>query len=226
MSTSRFGSVDIDGLWKLRQAEGDYPRFAGFPERQDVQLVGEQWYSHVPGTEYLATNPVKVPALRELMEKCRKPASDVVFEAKSEASPSRDPFVSLSSELRAMLLPLLGREDVANLRLASASFSQLPQSYFRHLVRTEMPWAWELDAMQGQQMDWFALWTNLSIADGADCADEQERFAASGLLEAIAAKGVVDRPGEIKGLRNRRMVYRDIDLILGRIEGLTPEQRA
>ena len=75
MSTHRFGTIDIDGLWQLRNTHGDYPRFVDLEEREDVNLVGEQWYDHVPGTEYLAANPVDVPALKELLENCEEKSS-------------------------------------------------------------------------------------------------------------------------------------------------------
>lgn len=140
MSIERFGTVDIDGLWLLRSTNGDYPRFADFEERKDVTLVGQQWYRHVRGTEYLAANPIDIPELRDLLESQRQQSSDVVFEPLVASKSAKDPFQALSPELRALLLELLASSEVANLRLSSKAFSQLPQTYFKHLTRQEMPW--------------------------------------------------------------------------------------
>lgn len=213
MSTQRFGRVDIDGLWQLRNTHGDYPRFVDLEERGDVTLVGEQWYDPVPGTEYLAANPVDIPALKRLLETCEESNSSTVFEQLPDpSSPTRDPFQVLSPELRMMLLNYLEGRDVANLRLTSKIFSQLPQSLFKELIRKEMPWVWEMDDLQSGEkvkhgIDWYLLWCKLASADGGNCSDEADR-----------SKGVqpaVDRTElDIKGLRNRRMIWRDIDMVL------------
>lgn len=214
MSIHRFGTVDIDGLWQLRNTHGDYPRFVDLEEREDVTLVGEQWYDHVPGTEYLAANPVDVPALKAVLENCEETSSETVFEQLPDSSSStRDPFQLLSPELRMILLNHLSRRDVANLRLTSKIFSQLPQSYFRQLIRKEMPWLWELDEMQSGEkaqrgnIDWYSLWCKLSVADGGDRQDEVDR--SNGVEPAVDRQGL-----DIKGLRNRRMIWRDVNMVL------------
>lgn len=210
MSTHRFGAVDIDSLWQLRNTHGDYPRFIDLEEREDVTLVSEQWYSPVAGTEYLATNPVEISGLTILLENCEDAASDVVFSQLPESSPSaRDPFQLLSPELRIMLLDLLESKDVANLRLCSKVFSQLPQSCFRQLIRREMPWVWEIDELQASRrsIDWYSLWNRLAVADGGDCSDEEARSNGN---DPDGGRGRKN----IKGLRNRRMIHRDINMIL------------
>ena len=74
-----------------------------------------------------------------------------------------------------MAMEHLSIQDVANLRLASSSFTQLPQSYFHHLVRSEMPWVWEIESLPPNQVDWYSLWCELTKADGGSCANERER---------------------------------------------------
>lgn len=214
MSMQRFGIVDIDGLWRLRMTKSDWPRFAGFDERKDVISVGEQWYRHMPGTEYLAANPVKVPALTKLIQSVPEAFDDVVFDQLVTSTTAQDPFQALSPELRIMLLDMLAPKDVANLRLCSKTFCQLPQSYFRRLIEREMPWVWELHDTRNRVppkhgTNWFALWNRLSASDGGACLDEQERYSG-GRDGSHAYDGHV----EIKGLRNRRMIYRDISIIL------------
>ncbi|KAK5113899.1 hypothetical protein LTR85_010432 [Meristemomyces frigidus] len=177
VSRQRLGKVDIDALWRLREAFGDYEnRFTDFPHRPDVDLVSDQWYSCEPGTEYLAANPVEIPGLDSLVQGCVMESEhmrDVVFDARERSVPGHDPFSRLSPELCQMLLKYQSRKDVANLRLVSMSFSQLPQTYFRHLIETEMPWMWELSELKG--LDWHNLCCKLSIADGGAGIDEKER---------------------------------------------------
>lgn len=219
MSIQRFGAVDIDGLWLLRRTKGDNmnPRFPGFDERKDVTIVREQWYRHVRGTEYLAANPVDVPDLTSLIESHTDISSSVVFNPPVGAATAgrHDPFDALPPELCAMLLEMLKPRDVANLRQSSRAFLQLPQAYFKHLIRREMPWVWELregDSEPTQGIDWFALWNKLSASDGGSCADEKERAAGD-----VDESHLYDGRFEIKGLRNRRMIYRDITIILDMI---------
>lgn len=214
MSVRRFGTVDIDGLWLLRRTMGDYPRFAGFDEREDVTLVSEQWYHHVPGTEYLATNPMNVPGLTETIEVIPKRSVNVVFEPLVASTTAKDPFQALPPELRSMLLELLASRDVVKLRLCSKAFSQLPQTYFKHLIGQEMPWVWELnDTRTGielkRDLDWHTTWN-------VPWMSERE-FWAGGKKRARTADGQsVFRPinWQLKGLKNRRMIYRDISIIL------------
>lgn len=214
MSIQRFGIIDIDGLWLLPRTKGGYPRFVDLDERKDVILVREQQHRHVPGTEYLATNPVDIPELTSFLETHPQRLSDVVFKALAASASAQDPFQAFPPELCAVLLELLGPRDVANLRLSSKAFSQLPQTYFKHLIKKEMPWAWELhDIDRGSEhnrgVDWYTLWNDLWIQDGGFCADEEWRAA-------VQDGQPIYRPFkiQIKGLRNRRMIYEDISIIL------------
>lgn len=115
--------------------------------------------------------------MQAVIDDCKQPHSAVVFDRPKTES-SSDPFSSLSAKLRLMILELLGMKDVANLRLASSAFRQLPQSYFRHLIPVEMPWVWEVSALgvQARGIDWYKLWLALRSADGADLNDEKERL--------------------------------------------------
>jgi hypothetical protein len=49
----------------------------------------------------------------------------------------------LPQELGLQILFHLESKDVANLRLASHAFRQLPIYFWRHLTLKEMPWLWE-----------------------------------------------------------------------------------
>lgn len=267
MSLERFGKVMIDDLRMLWLTHNEHcVRFAVSQGPSDVALVNEQFYEALPGTEYLAANPLHVPQLDKLIESClvkSSGGSDVVFGTGGHCSTSNDPFSALSPELKAMIIEMLGRQDVANLRLVSRSFQQIPQSYFRGLVADEMPWIWwDIKDFLPTEVDWFKLWCRLSAADGGSQVDETERILLSrveyGQYEQALAKFRVEdqeqvgdkqcndegvyvytdeqkekikaivrermeaakawpKPTEVKGLRNRRRIYRDINEILDEI---------
>jgi hypothetical protein len=218
MSIERFGTVDIDCLWNLRKAKGDeHPRFQAFDERADVVLVGKQNYHAVVGTEYLASNPTEFPEMASLIRSCTEAASDVVFNQLPTLASTDDPFQTLSPELRLILLEMLEKRDVANLRLSSKTFSQLPRTFFRQLIGDEMPWVWELGCLGSKEIpregvDWFTLWNKLSAADGETCLDEKTR-AENAQVEGDRSHALAGE-AEIRGLRNRRIIYRDIGIIL------------
>ena len=134
-------------------------------------------YFHEPWTEYLAANPVEVPGLRSILQECTGPHAEVVFDEPRTKTPS-DPFAALSAELKLMILEHLDVPDVAHLRLASAAFRQLPQSYFHRLFLDKMPWVWDVQSLgvQAKDMDWYRLWCSLCAADGGDLSDEKERW--------------------------------------------------
>ncbi|KAI6903467.1 hypothetical protein KC318_g6973 [Hortaea werneckii] len=221
-----FGRVDIDGLWRLREEKGSYvSRFEGMPRNPDVDLVSEKWYSARPGTEYLQRIQLILP-----------------------------------SELQHILLEQLSRQDVANLRLVSPAFKQLPQSYFRHLVETEMPWLWEVSELPKHLIDFYRLWCRLHEADGGSQQDLHEREwlertpkrKLNALRDELESKGSSmsaaeweERAPKLKeegdadiqagyengmwrrkptnvllGLRNRRRIWQDLDVIVRMISEL------
>ena len=107
--------------------------------------------------------------------------NDLVFSNESFTVNTTDLFARMPRVLVDMLLSYLERKDVAAIREVSRSFSQLPQSYFRRCVRTEMPWVWEVAVDCSSDLDWHALWCRLAAADGGDRSDENERKWLSGV---------------------------------------------
>ena len=88
-----------------------------------------------------------------------------------------------------MILEHLGSKDIANLRLATPVFRQLPTILFRRLFLEDMPWLFEmqdLDVASVNWYDWYCKWKS----------------------------GWED----VKGLRNRRRIWRDIEEIVSRIQ--------
>jgi hypothetical protein len=85
----------------------------------------------------------------------------------------QDLFLQLSIETKATIISCLqdGFESfqaVARLRLSSRAFKQLPQSFYRSLTVTLMPFIWEVQDLIAEErtVDWQKLWKRLSRADG------------------------------------------------------------
>ena len=238
-SQQRFGSVNIDGLFTLWVQQGDFRnRFEGFPITPDLDIVkGDgRRHLHVPGTEYLVANPVHIQGLDELLQACildkAAPQKRVAFTTLTSPVTARDPFAALPPELKLMVLLNLGVRDVCNLRLASRSFVQLPLKFFREAVRA-MSWVWEQERLEGKSVDWHLLCLKLSQADGRPDRDQAERerlYCHEARLERydygysgkdLCAPGPHwPKPTELRGLRNRRRIYNDIQEIFDRIDAL------
>ncbi|KAK5720216.1 hypothetical protein LTR15_007489 [Elasticomyces elasticus] len=270
VSREKIGKVDIDGLWRLRDIEGDWPEgFMDPLKRLDVTIVSEQNYNCALGTEYLVSHPLRVHGLDQLIKSCAlagEAPCEVVFDIGQATESHHDPFAALSAELCELLLGHLERRDVANLRLVSRSFRQLPQLYFRQLVKTEMPWVWEVTSLKGRKVDWHNMWCRLSAADGGAGMDAQQRHWLQQLPQdkneilrnqlrnegltgmemsrewakrSLNLKQQVDddikaandagkwpadtrKATEIRGLRNRRRIWEDLEEIVKRIAALPP----
>ena len=88
-----------------------------------------------------------------------------------------------------MILDHLSSKDIANLRLATRSCRQLPIILFRKRLVQDMPWFFEARDMPASSTDWFKLYTML--------------------------KGCWQ---DIKGLRNRKRIWKDVNEIMDRVE--------
>ena len=94
-----------------------------------------------------------------------------------------------------MILEHLGSKDIANLRLATPVFRQLPTILFRRLFLEDMPWWFEmkdLDVASVDWYDWYCKWKSV----GGDL---------------------------MMGLRNRRRIWRDVEEIVSRIQRFREE---
>ena len=165
----------------------------------------EQWWKHEPGCEYLAANPVEVPGLSSLLTSAcsglRAPRTvfgwpshpDPRYVGFHRLKPSKpdvvsDPFQKLPAELTSMILNYLQSKDIAALRCASAAFRQLPITLFRRLLIEEMPWFWEAQDLPLERTGWYELY-------------KMAKFCWSNL----------------KGLQNRRRIWKDVEEIVGRV---------
>ena len=99
-----------------------------------------------------------------------------------------DPFSKLSAELTTMIIDHSPSKDIANLRLASATFRALPCTLFRRLLFEDMPWLWEAEDLPVGETDWHELYC-------------MTKHCWLGL----------------KGLQNRKRIWKDIEEIMGKI---------
>ena len=93
-----------------------------------------------------------------------------------------------------MILEHLGSKDIANLRLATPVFRQLPTILFRRLFLEDMPWLFEMGDLDVASVDWYEWY----------CKWKSDW-------------------GDLKGLRNRRRIWRDVEEIVSRIEKFRKE---
>ncbi|KAF7590767.1 hypothetical protein BBP40_002383 [Aspergillus hancockii] len=158
LSKRHFHHLNLTGLMKWRNTEFSYEDFHEFPRDGDVLSAQEQFWLHEPGKEYLAANPLYIPNLPPLLLAAIKEDEDFTSSIRAfdpsrpkessvttleTAHQSTDPLLSLPNEIRLMVVEYLGSRDIANLRLVSRAFHQLPVSLWYRLVREEMPWLWE-----------------------------------------------------------------------------------
>jgi hypothetical protein len=148
VSQWRVGAVDVPGLaeWWDQGHET-----SATPEHAAIRRGTGQWWQHHMGDEFLAANPLQIPALDSLFKAADRSQKDYnarasPFDAQMTTpshSQIHDLFGKLPEELRDMVLAPLSSADIANLRLASRSFRHLPFTLWHDLIKKEMPWIWE-----------------------------------------------------------------------------------
>ena len=112
----------------------------------------------------------------------------------STPNAAKDPFGLLSAEITTMILNHLGSNDVANLRLATPVFRQLPTILFRRLILEDMPWLFEVKDLDAAKVNWYDCY----------CTVKSSWM-------------------DLKGLRNRKRIWQDVEEIVTRIENLRKE---
>jgi hypothetical protein len=151
LSRLHFDHPDINGLMEWYRLDGLYNTVHNFPRNDDVRTgqCGESW-NHAPNGEYLAANPLFVPGLAKIlqstihMEATFSSRAGAFALATDEEPKAQDRFNSLPEEIKLQILSFLASSDIANLRLASRAYRQLPIFLWRKLLQKEMPWLWEV----------------------------------------------------------------------------------
>ncbi|KAJ5381059.1 uncharacterized protein N7496_003487 [Penicillium cataractarum] len=244
-SKARFNCVNIPGLIKWRDAEFSYEAFHGFPRSGDVLEGQEQFWQHVPGKEYLAANPLYVPGLRDILQNADRMEEYELPKKRPTLLQAgyNDVFASLPPEIRLLVVRFLDASDLHNLRVASKAFASLPNSVWRQLVREEMPWLWE-SCYDSEEAHVPSLWTTVTANELMLFKEERERYLAQ-LKDSTAVDFLLPFPGKVpnqlklqegslnwhavytqikqnwsnlRGLRNRRRIWEDVEEIINRIE--------
>ncbi|KAL5328942.1 hypothetical protein ACEPPN_002451 [Leptodophora sp. 'Broadleaf-Isolate-01'] len=250
VSMKKLGRVDLDGFVALwwREACGGCG-FRGLNQDPVVRDLKERWWVHRPGTEYLAANPVDIPGFKLVMRGVYEetPRGDGAFVARDSSGPlskrggsvvirrrqnDTDPFVGLPTELKNKILARLSPRDIANLRLCSRSFRQLPKQIFKQFIMEEFPWFWEIDEVRAdveahyQKSFTEEYGEDLDLLEGvippAWFAFVKERMEGKPMdinwYQVYRQLKVMEK-GSL-GLRNRARIWSVAEEVVGRIEGM------
>lgn len=175
--------------------------FEAFPRDPAIRAAQQKCWVPTPGDEYLVANPISIPGLSKLLDRSfiQNSAEQKVngavsglkpVPARRSPSPESDPFVRLPTEISDIVLCYLTSREIAALRTASPyGFPQRPVTLFRRLVLEEMPWLWEAQDLPVSRTDWWTLWVSIKGEEGRN----------------------------LKGLKNRRRVWKDVEEIVERI---------
>jgi hypothetical protein len=194
LSFQHFGRIDFDGLmdWRnyqirLSQQVFQYDSPYGFgsiPRDPDLNKCRQQWWDHYEGHEYIASNPVCVPGLADILRAAVLEPDTTSSEQRGvydlsdkdlsyRSSPRNDIFTSLPSEVHFLIVEHLDPTSIASLRGSSRAFRQLPQWLFHKLLRRKLPSLWEASASSNDNASPY-FWTAL-------VAREVENYAGNPL---------------------------------------------
>lgn len=144
VSELRRGTSDMTDLAHWIEGQPDEK-----PDHPAVHRGNNQWWTHRPGDEFLAANPLHIPGLSVLLESAKR--ENGTFDARESPFGKRSTtsqitgnlFARLPEELRDIIVAPLDSKDIASLRLASRSFRHLQYTLWHDLMKKEMPWIWE-----------------------------------------------------------------------------------
>lgn len=156
---------------------------------------------------------------------------------------SRDLFSRLPQDVHTAVLRYLGSRDIASLRLAPRTFSQLPIALWRRLLAEEMSWLWELWTTDAPY-----FWATVTERDilahkiVSDGPDPNGDFYITGHTIDVAkrqAEWALPKPplygtnwymlyrdikrhwGELKGLRNRQRIWNHLEKMVDDLDRVT-----
>lgn len=157
VSSTTSGRFDVDalGFWRWSERNHNGIDHRAHPALNRALQNSSTWH-HENGDEWLAGNPILVPALTKVLQ----PAlieDGILFSEQDSAFPitrptrsdigssSRPaPFASLPREILNLIIGNLGSYDVAAMRLNSRTFTHLSIFLWRQFLLKEMPWLWEI----------------------------------------------------------------------------------
>ncbi|KAJ5240885.1 uncharacterized protein N7469_002476 [Penicillium citrinum] len=257
-SKTRFNCINIPGLIKWRNSELSYDDFHSFPRSADVFEGQDQFWHHAPGREYLAANPLYVPALPTILLNAAKEKEEwnqkiienpkpPKYHRASSLAVQNDVFALMPPEICLLIISYLNAGDLTNLRIASKVFTKLPNGVWQRLIREEMPWLWESHYDDGVHHP--SVWTAVTANDLMLLKEERKRYSKRLREDYTSTKEVVDyllpipkeMPNQLilpkestnwhaiytqikknwsnlKGLKNRKRIWEDVEEIMARIE--------
>ncbi|KAF3005603.1 hypothetical protein E8E13_001920 [Curvularia kusanoi] len=270
LSRKHFGHIDLEALGKWIFDPHNHLDAKGVSSDPNVSSCSDQWWDHRDGCEYLSANPLLIPRLAPILQAAIE--KDDVFDPCDGAfdvptgDDFGDAFSCLPLELRLQILSYLTSSDIANLRLTSRTFRQLPILLWRDLLISEMPYLWEVWSddlpfiwatvqfedvkqhlkVQEESATWYATTEETIREDLPEALNAWKQHVKSYLPEkfdmflekqrAEALKEIVTGlPAsktnwykvyteirrnwkDLKGLQNRKRIWKDIGLIVDRLE--------
>jgi hypothetical protein len=224
VSTLRLGKADIAKWadWWGRDCEDPCTVF-----HPSVEAANDQWWNHNQGDEWLAANPLEIPALTAIFEAAQRPhfnARNSPFGTESTTyTDSSDLFGKLPSELRDMVLSSLSSKDVASLRLASRSFRHIPTTLWHDLIQKEMPWIWE--AWSDRPYPFMACTTKQEYRKHVQAGRKDFRKPRKvRQLDRLQTdwyylySQILREWKNINGLQNRERIWKSIEYVVRRVE--------
>jgi hypothetical protein len=181
------------------------------------------------GDEYLAANPCFIPGFEDLLHSSQdrnssdsEPTSTTIS---TEAS-NKDPFLKLPTEIRHSILVQLNFRDLANLRLTSRVFLQLPNHVLYDLTIRHTPWLyeawsslplsfWSTTTQEAIEQQWEGIGDSIKNPHPATPVCPLSRTGTSWLhLQAEISRNW----SKLLGLQNRRRIWKDCEEILNRVD--------
>ncbi|KAL2864794.1 uncharacterized protein BJX67DRAFT_199286 [Aspergillus lucknowensis] len=150
VSKRYLGHVDMDSLVKIRDKAS--LRYRRIPVKHHPHVLAgkEQYWVHNRGHEYLAANPIFIPALRPILKAaiCNGPefcvdGGTLSRDAFPDSAAATDPFLRFPAEILQIITDKLDARDIARLQRASYAFARLPVSLWHKLILKDMPWLYE-----------------------------------------------------------------------------------
>ncbi|KAI1032768.1 hypothetical protein LB504_006235 [Fusarium proliferatum] len=150
-SLHRLGYVDLNGLWHWREMR-NMPASYGLEDRipeprrkqthlTELQRARTQWdfpWLHIPGDEWLVSNPVEIPGLSRVLEFCMEDPETKGYTQHTTG------FLALPAEIIQHTLSYLDITEVDNAAKTCRAMFTLAQPTFRESVLRDMPWLWEV----------------------------------------------------------------------------------
>ncbi|CAH0046505.1 unnamed protein product [Clonostachys solani] len=215
----RYGRADVDTFlewWELGVDKRSLPQD---PCRTDASHGRDQYWRHNIGAEYLAANPLFVPGLERIFRLAD--AVPLSESGKRKHDDDYDAFSVLPAELRRMILDCLSRDEITKLHHASPFLYRNAMGDLGDSFMKEHPWLWE-------------YWTALPYSSWALTTATELKESIESPVKQLAASPSIDwgsamrmlwneeQAGRLKGLQNRRRIWKICDMILNKVEEQRP----